>query len=439
MEYIYIFYLIFIVYVLITSEKIALLEALSGRSIDEIAFAREMLFKNRLGWEKSLIYVNAIFTSALIPFVIAAAYATGSKLRHFMLLLFCLSLMPSLEKALILKALLPVMMLGLNGYFTTARAFNFGAAMLIVIALAVVVSKAGSVDYFTSNEIRLRIIESEIRQVKKNIRDNEQLRSDVANSAENILLKKVESEIQLVEKNIRDNDALKIPASSSRRKEVPEIYLKQLKQLNAERQMYTYVVSGEKMRNDGLLFAKQLAQLTREYDYHVVALKHLHKYNVFGSGQLQFVANRIFWIPYVTAYDWISYFDEALNMRYLHGASSSLGAWITGVEKFPVELEVFKYQFGGGGPQSAAANANFWIDAFVNFGWLGVVLYSFIFAGITFLLIYSKNPAALACYYFFVIQASLGGMVGVLFSNGLLLLLALAYLFPLSKDKITPK
>ena len=61
-------YFMVILYAVLTSEKIALWEALSGASADDIAHAREALFKSRVGWEKILPYANAIFSSASLFF-----------------------------------------------------------------------------------------------------------------------------------------------------------------------------------------------------------------------------------------------------------------------------------------------------------------------------------------------------------------------------------
>jgi hypothetical protein len=41
--------------------------------------------------------------------------------------------------------------------------------------------------------------------------------------------------------------------------------------------------------------------ITRELN----AEKYLNKYFIFGSGRVAYLLNRIFWIPYVTAYDWV--------------------------------------------------------------------------------------------------------------------------------------
>ena len=91
-----------------------------------------------------------------------------------------------------------------------------------------------------------------------------------------------------------------------------------------------------------------------------------------------------------------------------------------------MEKEVFIYQFGAGGPLTAAANTTFLVDAFVNFGWMGVALFAALFAALTRLIDCLDNPAAKACYYYFAYQVAVGGLLGVLFSNGMLVFILLA-------------
>jgi hypothetical protein len=158
-----------------------------------------------------------------------------------------------------------------------------------------------------------------------------------------------------------------------------------------------------------------------------VLLERLKKYNIFGQGQINYAINRILWIPYVTAYDWLGFFHERLSGEYLSGRTSGLIAFITGRPSFPMESLVFNYQFGGLALTTAAANANFLVDAFVNFGWIGVMVYAGFFAVITLIVVKQGNPAMQACYYYFALQASMGGLSGVLFSNGMILLICMAF------------
>jgi hypothetical protein len=368
-------YFLVIFYAVSTSEKVALWEALSGASADDIAYAREALFKGRSGWERSLIYANAIFSSALMPFALAICYIEKKSYRHVLLVMFALSLLPSLEKVLILKALLPLIILGLNGYFPRRRVMQMAAGAAIVIAGAFFFSKMGETDYLSQNKITIDLLQAQKASLTEWMRNNPRLTEE------------------------------------DRKRMTP-----------AEKQKSSEVESENER-----IYKLQENIIQKQLDYYIWVERYLLKYNIFGTGQLRYVFNRVFWIPYVTAYDWLGYFHEKLEGKYLFGKTSSLLARITGEAPFPMEREVFKYQFGESGPQTAAANASFLVDAFVNFGWAGVVAYAGLFAALTWVVVVQANPAMQACYYYFVLQASMGGLPGVLFSNGMILLICLAF------------
>jgi len=379
-------YFTVIAYALFTSGKIALWEALSGASADDIAFAREALFKNRVGWEKSLVYINSIFSSALMPFALAICYIEKKSFRHVLLVMFALSLLPSLEKVLILKALLPLIILGFNGYFPRRRVMQMAAGAAIVIAGAFFFSKTGGVDYLGQNKNTINMLRAQLKSLSESIEEGGGL---VPGNREDAALSGKQTSAGIESESAR---AYKIKA---------EIVQKQL-------------------------------------DYYLKVDKYLLKYNVLGAGRLQFFLNRVFWIPYVTAYDWLGYFHEKLEGKYLFGKTSSLLARIAGEAPFPMEREVFKYQFGESGPQTAAANASFLADAFVNFGWAGVMVYAGLFAALTWVVVVQANPAMQACYYYFALQASMGGLPGVLFSNGMLLLICLAFFVRPKPNLVSP-
>jgi len=349
-------YFILMAYALTTSEKIALWEALKGSSVDDLAFAREALFKSRLGWERGLIYANAIFSSALMPFALAVCYIEKKAYRHILLVAFAVSLTPTLEKALILKALFPLIFLGLNGFFPRRRVLQIALVAIVIVAVTIISSKMGQADYLAQNDVKIKSLqEQKVAILKANV--------DIENQL-------------VVESSARD---------------------------------------------------AEFNNLQKQLDYHLWVGTVLRKYNVFGDGQWQYVVNRIFWIPYVTAFDWLGYFYEKLNGIHLHGRTSAVLSKLGGNEPFPMENEVFKYQFGETGPKTAAANATFLVDAFVNFGWAGVVVYAGLFALVTWVVMAQANPAMQACYYYFALQVSMGGLSGVLFSNGLILLICLAF------------
>ncbi len=159
--------------------------------------------------------------------------------------------------------------------------------------------------------------------------------------------------------------------------------------------------------------------------------EHLNKYYPLVDSKITIstVGNRIIWIPYITAYDWIDYFQNRLNSIHTDGRTSLLVSKLLGKEKVPMEQLIFDYQFGLGKTQSAGANTNFMIDGYVNFGMIGVILLS-IFVGFIIAAIEQlKNPAACACIYLFLFQLLGGGFLGTFLGGGLLLYLLIVFFF----------
>ncbi|RYZ89930.1 MAG: hypothetical protein EOP04_05445, partial [Proteobacteria bacterium] len=132
-------------FALFTSEKIAILEALRGADGETIAAARESMFKARSGPEKILAYLNAFCSSALMPYALAVSYLEKKKYRHILLILFLLSLAPSLEKTSVIKAFLPVIILGINRYIPWKETVLFSLLTFAYIFGTTKLTKAGHI------------------------------------------------------------------------------------------------------------------------------------------------------------------------------------------------------------------------------------------------------------------------------------------------------
>ena len=159
--------------------------------------------------------------------------------------------------------------------------------------------------------------------------------------------------------------------------------------------------------------------------------QHVEKYYPLrGTSAISSVINRALWIPYVTAYDWIQYFEQEMGGVNLGGLTSSFVSKLLGGDRVPMEQYIFDYQFGLGSIKTAGANANFMVDGFVNFGMVGVIFLSALVGIFTFIIMKLNNPAGCACYYLFLFQLLGGGFLGTFFGGGLLLFLLLIYLFP---------
>jgi len=353
-------YFLFVIYAVMGSEKIALWEAINGASSTDIANARETLFKVRTGWEQSLIYFNSLFSSALMPFVLVVSYLEKKSYRHILLALFVISLLPSLEKALAIKAFLPLIVVAFNGYLSRRSGYLFIVLMVSLVIGTTYLTKMGKIDPLQQANSKHYIVGAELTR----------------------LIQKVQLKVE-----------------SGQEGASPEL---------------------QKLLDEQAMQAKLQV-----------------KYFPFGNdNQVKFMMNRILWIPYITAYDWLGYFHEKMHDEHLNGRTSLVVSALTGQHQYSMEKEVFIYQFGANGPPTAAANAIFLVDAFVNFGWFGVALFAALIATLTRLIDWLDNPAAKACYFYFAYQVALGGLFGVLFSNGLLLLLMLAlFMKPRTFDK----
>jgi hypothetical protein len=145
------------------------------------------------------------------------------------------------------------------------------------------------------------------------------------------------------------------------------------------------------------------------------------------SRRAAFIANRVLWIPYITAYDWFRFHDEVLKGEFLKGRTAGLLAWARGLDRYPMEKEAFRYQFGEAASATGTSNAVYFADAYVNFGWAGVVATS-VLIGVFFSILgaCASLPANAVS-----VMSSFGLMVASLTANllsgGLVVLLLLAF------------
>lgn len=333
---------------LVTAEKVALWEALRGATSFEIAQAREMLFRSRSDG-RSLLYLSSILSSAFMPYVVMLCFIRKSKMAWPLFTVFAISLTLSLEKALILKAMLPMFLLAANGYVPKR--------MLYVVPLLAIMNLVG-MNYLARG-------------------------GDNGASGGNISVSTID----------------------------------------------VYYSSG----NATVDFNRRIN--LRQGGEMMTLRQHVLKYYPLrGETGLGYLVNRMLWIPYITAYDWLKYFDEEMGRNHAMGSTSLLVSKLTGVEQFPMERNIFAYQFGLAPGQSAAANANFLVDGFVNFGYIGVILLSAVIGfGVAFFK-KQQNAAAIACLYFFLFQLSGGGFLGVLLGGGLLFFIFLTLVLRPSVD-----
>jgi hypothetical protein len=146
------------------------------------------------------------------------------------------------------------------------------------------------------------------------------------------------------------------------------------------------------------------------------------------SGIGEFLAWRAIAVPIVTAADTLRVFEEDLGGRPLLGASSSLLAFAFGLERVNVERQVYANQWGQNETETGNANAVYLTEAYLNFGFAGVVVFSFITGTIFRLFARSEDEAFRALWMLFCLGLLVGPLTAMLFSNGFLLVLVLSAL-----------
>jgi hypothetical protein len=148
------------------------------------------------------------------------------------------------------------------------------------------------------------------------------------------------------------------------------------------------------------------------------------QYNIFtGDSQIEYILNRIFYIPYITAHEWIRYQDERLNGGHTYGRSISLIAYIMGEPKINLEREVFNFQWGQNNTGTGTANSAYFIDAVLNIGVLGCFLYTFVTACIIRMATLSRLRVMEACIFVPTLFLLFNSLTAMIFSGGLFLMI----------------
>jgi hypothetical protein len=309
-------YAFFVFYAAVTAPKIPLFEAIMGASSTDIANYREMFFKARTGFDSILVYINALFTVSILPFLVALLYLNKAKYRHIFLVFFILTLLLSMEKSLIARAILPLLVLVVNGV--------------------------------------------------------------------------------IIEKYISVNIILGVLI-------IGLIFITTL--------------------TLGRLSSDNVAIVQEVIDIDPITAKYFILSN--PDSVIQFLLNRIFWIPYITAIDWLSYFNEILHRDYVYGASSSLISGIFGLERMNLERLVFEYEWGQNESGTGSSNTVYFVDIFLNFGWIGVIFSNMLIALVVNFFEFCDNKAANATFFVYAYFIVTSSLIAVLFSSGLLLLMFL--------------
>jgi hypothetical protein len=110
----------------------------------------------------------------------------------------------------------------------------------------------------------------------------------------------------------------------------------------------------------------------------------------------------------------------------LHGATSSLISAVFGLPRINLENMIFAYEWGQNSGGTGSANSVYLTEAYVNFGWTGVVIFSAI-TGLCFsVFAKSRDEALRAIWPLFCMNLFVAPLSGTLFSNGFLVIFVMA-------------
>jgi small basic protein len=144
------------------------------------------------------------------------------------------------------------------------------------------------------------------------------------------------------------------------------------------------------------------------------------------QGGIQHLIWRSVAIPIVTAADALRVLQEQFSGQPLMGATSSFVAGIFGMERIEFERMVFAAQWGQNETGTGSSNSVYLTEAFINFGWTGVVVFSFVVGQLMRMFAVSRDEAFRALWPLFVFGVYTSGLIGLLLSNGFVLLFAIA-------------
>ncbi|NWJ41646.1 MAG: hypothetical protein HXX12_11840 [Geothrix sp.] len=157
--------------------------------------------------------------------------------------------------------------------------------------------------------------------------------------------------------------------------------------------------------------------------------------NYAAAGPLQHLLWRSVAIPIITAVDSLRTFYETFGGEYFRGATTSVFSWLFGLKNIQFERAVFFAQGGQNATETGSANAVYLVEAFINWGYTGVVIISFIAGALLRFMVISDDEPLKALWILFAMGLFVAGLVGILFSNGFLLLFLMAFFVKIGKPK----
>lgn len=139
----------------------------------------------------------------------------------------------------------------------------------------------------------------------------------------------------------------------------------------------------------------------------------------------EFFIYRLIEVPAQTAVDSIAYWRETWNGNFLYGATNLVFSSLFQLDRIQLERLVFEYQFGAFETGTGSANAVFFIDAYLNFGYVGTVITGMLVGMVLKHVGRSADPAFRCMAPLILFSVFFGSFYSTLFGNGLLLFIML--------------
>ncbi len=143
----------------------------------------------------------------------------------------------------------------------------------------------------------------------------------------------------------------------------------------------------------------------------------------------QFFLYRLGEVPAQTAIDTLAYWRQNWNGEFLLGATNLVFSNLFLLERVHLERLVFEYQFGAFETGTGSANSVYFIDAYVNFGLIGVVITSILVGAVMKLIGRASDPAMRCLSPLVLYSVFFASFYSVMFGNGMLIFLLLKPLF----------
>jgi hypothetical protein len=133
-------------------------------------------------------------------------------------------------------------------------------------------------------------------------------------------------------------------------------------------------------------------------------------------------------VPMFTAADAIRVFVDYFGGEPFYGATSGFLSALFGLKRIMFERVLFEVQWGQNEAGTGSSNSMYVTEAFINFSWIGVVVFSLFVGRSLKWFSNSKDEAFRSTWPLYVIGLYSAGLVGQLLSNGFLLLLIIGLL-----------